>query len=60
MAGRGCNALGEHIRNQSSFDQRNYGHASMSKLYKATDLFEMRAEGKPQVSVRDKRLAKGA
>jgi uncharacterized protein (TIGR00288 family) len=49
-----------HIGNQSSFDPRNYGHASMSSLYKATDLFEMRDEGKPQVCVRDKRFAKSA
>ena len=50
----------DHIGNQSSFDPRNYGHATMSSLYKATDLFEMRDEGKPQVSVRDKRFAKSA
>jgi uncharacterized protein (TIGR00288 family) len=51
-------AVGQHIRNQSSFDQRNYGYASLSKLLSATDLFEMRAEGKPGVSVRDRRVAK--
>ena len=48
----------QHIGNQSSFDPRNYGHPTMSSLLKATDLFEMRAEGKPGVSVRDKRLAR--
>ena len=53
-------AVGQHIRNQSSFDQRNYGFGSLGKLLKATDLFQMRAEATPAISVRDKRLAKGA
>jgi uncharacterized LabA/DUF88 family protein len=48
----------QHIGNQSSFDPRNYGHPTMSSLLKATELFEMRAEGQPGVSVRDKRLAR--
>jgi uncharacterized LabA/DUF88 family protein len=53
-------AVGQHIRNQSSFDQRNYGFGSLGKLLKATDLFQMRAEATPAISVRDKRLAKSA
>ena len=53
-------AVGQHIHNQSSFDQRHYGFKSLGKLLKATDLFQMRAEATPAISVRDKRLAKGA
>ncbi|MBD8869864.1 NYN domain-containing protein [Nocardioides donggukensis] len=48
-------AVGNHIGNQSSFDPRNYGYASMSKLLKATQLFEIAHEGTNDVSVRDKR-----
>ena len=50
-------AVGNSISNQSSFDSRNYGYASLSKLIKATDLFEVRTEGNT-MSVRDKRQAK--
>ena len=52
-------AVGNSISNQSSFDSRNYGYASLSKLIKATDLFEVRTEGNT-MSVRDKRQAKKA
>jgi uncharacterized protein (TIGR00288 family) len=52
--------VGSHIANQSSFDSRNYGYASLSKLLKATDLFELRGEGTPSISVRDRRRARGA
>jgi uncharacterized LabA/DUF88 family protein len=52
-------AVGNHIANQSSFDSRNYGYAKLIKLLEATDLFEIRDEGKPTLSVRDKRNAKG-
>lgn len=52
--------VGNHIANQSSFDSRNYGYASLSKLLKAVDLFEMRDEGTPTVAVRDKRKGKAA
>lgn len=48
-------AVGEHISNQSSFDPRNYGYAKLSKLLEATELFDMRDEGKPTLAVRDKR-----
>jgi uncharacterized LabA/DUF88 family protein len=47
--------VGQHIGNQSSFDHRNYGYASLSKLLKAIDLFEMRDEGTVAMSVRDRR-----
>ena len=50
--------VGHVIANQSSFDARNYGYATLSKLLKAIDLFEMKDEGKPHVSVRDARAAR--
>ena len=52
--------VGQHIANQSSFDPRNYGYAKLSKLLEATDLFDMKDEGKPTLAVRDKRRAKSA
>ena len=53
-------AVGNLIANQSSFDSRNYGYAKLTALIKATELFEMRDEGKPTLAVRDKRVAGGA
>jgi uncharacterized protein (TIGR00288 family) len=52
-------AVGNSISNQSSFDSRNYGYASLSKLLKATELFDVRTQGNV-MSVRDKRLARKA
>ncbi|AOW15882.1 hypothetical protein LPB72_12750 [Hydrogenophaga crassostreae] len=52
-------AVGQQISNQASFDPRNYGYATLSKLLAATQLFEFAHEGTSQVSVRDKRQAKG-
>lgn len=52
------NTIGQHIANQSSFDSRNYGYASLTKLLAATQLFDMRDEGTSNLSVRDKRAAK--
>jgi len=51
-------AVGSVISNQSSFDARNYGYATLSKLFKAIDLFELKDEGKPHVSVRDARASR--
>lgn len=51
-------AVGQQISNQASFDPRNYGYATLSKLLSATQLFEVAHEGTSQVSVRDKRQAK--
>jgi uncharacterized protein (TIGR00288 family) len=48
-------AVGQQIGNQASFDPRNYGYATLTKLLAATQLFEMAAEGTSQVAVRDKR-----
>ena len=45
--------VGSQIRNQSSLDWRNYGYATLTKLLAATELFELRDEGTPAVSVRD-------
>jgi uncharacterized protein (TIGR00288 family) len=52
-------AVGQQIGNQASFDSRNYGYATLTKLLAATQLFEMAAEGTSQVAVRDKRKSAG-
>lgn len=51
-------AVGQQIGNQASFDSRNYGYATLTKLLAATQLFEMAHEGTSHVSVRDKRQGK--
>ncbi|HYD74964.1 NYN domain-containing protein [Ramlibacter sp.] len=48
-------AVGQQIANQASFDPRNYGYATLTKLLVATQLFEVADEGKSSVMVRDKR-----
>lgn len=48
-------AVGQQIANKTSFDARNYGYQSLTKLLAATQAFELRDEGTPRVSVRDKR-----
>lgn len=57
-------AVGTQIANQASFDHRNYGYATLTKLLVATQLFEIADEGKSTVMVRDtmrgKRQAKPA
>ncbi|HVZ45383.1 MAG TPA: NYN domain-containing protein [Ramlibacter sp.] len=53
-------AVGNQIANQASFDPRNYGYATLTKLLTATQLFELANEGRGAVAVRDKRLSKGA
>jgi len=45
-------ALGSQIANKASFDPRNYGYASLSKLLAATGAFELREEGSSRVAVR--------
>jgi uncharacterized protein (TIGR00288 family) len=50
--------VGQHIANQSSFDARNYGYATLTKLLAATGLFEMANEGTGAVAVRDGRKRK--
>lgn len=50
--------VGQQIGNQASFDPRNYGYASLTKLLAATQLFELANEGTSSVAVRDKRRAR--
>jgi hypothetical protein len=51
-------AVGQQIGNQASFDPRNYGYSTLTKLLAATQLFDLSHEGTSQVSVRDRRAAK--
>lgn len=51
-------AIGTQISNKASFDPRNYGYATMSKLLAATQAFEMRDEGTSRVAVRIRRNGK--
>lgn len=51
-------AVGTQISNKTSFDPRNYGYATLSKLLVAIDAFEFRDEGTSRVSVRDRRHGK--
>ena len=51
-------AVGQQIGNQASFDPRNYGYATLTKLLKATDLFQLDKEGTSEVAVRDIRQAR--
>lgn len=51
-------AVGTQISNKASFDPRNYGYATLSKLLGAVDAFEFRDEGTSRVAVRDKRAAR--
>jgi len=51
-------AVGQQINNQASFDPRNYGYATITKLLKATELFQLDKEGTSEVSVRDIRQAR--
>jgi hypothetical protein len=53
-------AVGQQIGNQASFDSRNYGYSTLTKLLKAIDLFQLEKEGTSEVAVRDMRSAKPA
>lgn len=46
--------VGQQIRNQASFDPRNYGYATLSRLLEAMQLFELKREGN-NAWVRDRR-----
>ncbi|HDY7988889.1 TPA: NYN domain-containing protein [Vibrio vulnificus] len=50
--------VGNHISNQASFDQRNYGFKKLSSLFAAIDLFEMRKTNGSTLWVRDKKRSK--
>ena len=52
--------VGQVIGNQASFDSRNYGYSTLSKLLKATELFELDKEGTSEIVVRDRRKERGA
>ena len=45
-------AIGSHISNHSSFDQRNYGYKKLSDLFKAIDLFEVKASAEAGLFIR--------
>lgn len=47
--------VGTHIGNKTSFDPRNYGYSTLTKLLEATGAFDLRDSGTSRVSVRDKR-----
>jgi uncharacterized LabA/DUF88 family protein len=49
----------QQIGNQASFDHRNYGYSTLTKLLAATDLFELVDEGTSNVSVREKKVRRG-
>ena len=42
----GLGPVGQHISNQASFDQRNYGYKKLSDLFRAIDLFEVKKVGR--------------
>jgi uncharacterized LabA/DUF88 family protein len=48
------NDVRQQIGNQASFDQRNYGFSTFTKLLAAIDLFEFADEGTSRVAVREK------
>ena len=48
------NDVRQQIGNQASFDQRNYGYSTLTKLLAAIDLFEFADEGTSRVAVREK------
>lgn len=50
-------AVGSHITNQASFDQRNYGYKKLGDLIEATGLFEAERRGS-HLFLRDKRNAR--
>ncbi|MDB5896402.1 MAG: hypothetical protein JWP41_4 [Ramlibacter sp.] len=49
------NDVRQQIGNQASFDQRNYGFSTFTKLLAAIDLFEFADEGTSRVAVREKK-----
>ena len=48
-------AVGSHMNNKSSFDARNYGYPTLTKLLVATDAFDLQEEGTSQVRVKIRR-----
>src|SRR4051812_46083907 len=48
------NEVRQQIGNQASFDQRNYGYSTLTKLLAAIDLFDFADVGTSRVAVREK------
>jgi len=48
-------AVGSHMANKSSFDSRNFGYPTLTKLMFATNAFDFQEEGTPQVRVKIRR-----
>lgn len=53
-------AVGNVLKNQASFDSRNYGYRYLGDLIEASGLFELKRLGNSAVMLRDKRAAKAA
>ncbi len=53
-------AVGTVLKNQASFDSRNYGYRYLGDLIEATGLFDLKRLGNSAVMLRDKRAAKAA
>ncbi|MEX2517431.1 MAG: NYN domain-containing protein [Gammaproteobacteria bacterium] len=51
-------SVGNHIKNQASFDPRNYGYDKLGELISRIDLFETAKGEKGGIVVRDKRRTK--
>ena len=58
MSLEGANAY--PLGNQASFDSRNYGYATLTKLLKGERAVSARQGGTSEVAVRDVRLARGS
>lgn len=52
--------IGQHIRNRSSFDPRNYGFKRLSDLVKSVDLFQVKKTTGGSLDVRKKPVKKKA
>lgn len=53
-------AVGGVLKNQGSFDPRNYGYRYLGDLIEASGLFDLERRGNNVVMLRDKRAAKAA
>ncbi|MDH6018852.1 hypothetical protein CWO07_09275 [Vibrio splendidus] len=51
-------AIGSHISNHASFDQRNYGFKKLGDLFAAIDLFDMKKTNGSVLWIRDKKRSK--
>ena len=53
-------AVGNVLKNQGSFDPRNYGYRYLGDLIEASGLFDLERRNNNVVVLRDKRLARAA